>query len=99
MAGFSGCFKIVCQNNIIKAKGLGFSASGFVALGAATSTSLDLKIDYIALSEIVRLGAGSTTRSLAESFALWYANKNERSYAEQLTDPETLEFAIGYTTN
>lgn len=94
MAGYSGHFKIVSKNSITAGKGLGFSASGFAALGLAASASLDLDIDYISLCETVRLGAGSATRSLAGSFAIWYANKNGRSYAEQLVSPEALDLAM-----
>jgi mevalonate pyrophosphate decarboxylase len=36
------------------------------------------------LSEIVRLGAGSASRSLVGGFSIWYANRKGRSYAEQL---------------
>ena len=70
------------KNSITEGKSLGFSASDFAALGMAISTSLNLDIDYISLCEIVRLGAGSATRSLTGSFAIWYANKNGKSYAE-----------------
>jgi len=94
MAGYSGHFKVVSKNSITEGKGLGFSASGFAALGLAASASLDLDIDYVSLCETVRLGAGSATRSLAGSFAIWYANKNGRSYAEQLVSPEALDLAM-----
>jgi len=94
IAGYSGHFKVVSKNSIRKGKGLGFSASGFAALGFAASSSLSLDIDYISLSETVRLGAGSATRSLAGSFAIWYADKNGRSYAEQLIHPEVTDLAI-----
>lgn len=94
MAGYSGHFKVVSRNSITAGKGLGFSASGFAALGLAASASLDLDIDYVSLCETVRLGAGSATRSLAGSFAIWYADKNGRSYAEQLVSPEVLDLAM-----
>jgi mevalonate pyrophosphate decarboxylase len=51
-------------------------------------------LDIISLSEIVRLGAGSSTRSLAGRFAIWYANKNGRSYAEQLAAPADINFMM-----
>ena len=92
--GNSGYFKIVSQNSLVGGKGLGFSSSGFAALGLAVSSCLDLDIDYISLSEIVRLGAGSATRSLAGSFALWHANKNGRSYAKQILDPESSDLVM-----
>lgn len=79
MAGYLGNFKVVSKNSVTEGKGLGFSASGF-----ASSASLDLDVDYASLCETVRLGAGSATRSLAGRFAMWYADKNGRSYAEQL---------------
>jgi diphosphomevalonate decarboxylase len=94
MAGFSGHFRVASKNSITEGKGLGFSASGFAALGLATSASLGLDIDYVSLCETVRLGAGSATRSLAGSFAIWYAGKNGRSYAEQLINPEAVNMAM-----
>ena len=93
-ARFSGSVKVVSENSLKTGKGLGFSASGFAALGLATSTALNLSLDAVSLSEIVRLGAGSSTRSLAGGFAIWYANKNERSYAEQLNSPERIDFSM-----
>ena len=65
MTGYSGHFKVVSQNSITHGKGLGFSASGFAALGTSAHTALGFNIDYVSLSELVRLGAGSATRSLA----------------------------------
>jgi phosphomevalonate decarboxylase len=94
MAGYSGCFKIMSRNSVTGGKGLGFSASGFAALGTAVCVALDFDIDYIALSEIVRLGAGSATRSLAGSFAIWYANKNGRSYAEPVVEPDAVKLGM-----
>lgn len=91
---YSGCFKVASQNSITGGKGLGFSASGFAALGTAACTALDFDIDYVSLSELVRLGAGSATRSLAGSFAIWYADKNGRSYAESLAEPETVDLGM-----
>jgi phosphomevalonate decarboxylase len=90
MSGYSGCFKVVSQNSITGGKGLGFSASGFAALGTATCAALEFDIDYISLSELVRLGAGSATRSLAGSFAIWYADRNGKSYAEPIVEPDTV---------
>ena len=88
MADFTGHFKVVSKNSITSGKGLGFSASAFAALGKAASSALGLKIDPISLSELVRLGAGSSTRSLAGGFAIWYANKKGRSYAERIPAAE-----------
>ncbi|MFQ6074191.1 MAG: diphosphomevalonate decarboxylase [Candidatus Bathyarchaeia archaeon] len=84
LAKFPGNFKVVSENSLKAGKGLGFSASGFAALGLAASQALELDLDTISLSEAVRLGAGSATRSLAGGFAIWYADRNGRSYAEQL---------------
>jgi phosphomevalonate decarboxylase len=86
--------KIVSENSIKEGKGLGFSASGFAALGLATSKALGLSLDYITLSEIVRLGAGSATRSLAGAYALWYANKNGKSYADQIAPHDSLDLSM-----
>jgi len=94
MTDYSGHFKVVSQNSITNGKGLGFSASGFAALGTAACAALDFDIDYTSLSELVRLGAGSATRSLAGSFAIWYANKNGKSYAEQIVKPENVDLGM-----
>ena len=74
-------------------RGLG-SASGFAALGLAACDALGLEMDDVSLSEIVRLGAGSATRSLAGGFAIWYADRNGRSYAEELAGPGDLVFGM-----
>ena len=92
MAKNSDHFKIVSKNNLSNGKGLGFSASGFAALGFASREALELDIDDISLSEIVRLGAGSATRSLAGGFSIWDADKGGRSYAEQLAGPDAMDF-------
>ena len=94
ISGYSEYVKIVSQNSITSGKGLGFSASGFAALGTAACAALDFDIDYVALSELVRLGAGSATRSLAGSFAIWYADKNGKSYAEPLVEPEAVDLGM-----
>jgi len=94
MTGHSGCFKVVSQNSITSGKGLGFSSSGFAALGTAACAALGFDIDYVSLSEVVRLGAGSATRSLAGSFAIWYADKNGKSYAEQIVKPEDVDLGV-----
>jgi phosphomevalonate decarboxylase len=94
LAKFSGSFRIVSENSLKSGKGLGFSASGFAALGLAASRVLDLEPDAISLSEIVRLGAGSSTRSLAGGFSIWYADKDGRSYAEQLDVPKNMRFSM-----
>lgn len=94
LAEFSGNFKVVSENSLKKGKGLGFSASGFAALGFATSKALNLSIDIVSLSEIVRLGAGSSTRSLAGGFSIWYSDRDGRSYAEQLKAPEDMDFSM-----
>lgn len=87
---YLGFFKVDSKNNITSGKGLGFSASGFAALGTAACAALDFDVDYISLSELVRLGAGSATRSLAGGLAIWHANKNGKSYAEQITKPKAV---------
>lgn len=86
--------RVVSENSVETGKGLGFSASGFAALGVAASKALGVSLDHVALSEIVRLGAGSATRSLAGGYALWYANKGGRSYAEQIAPPDALDLAM-----
>lgn len=94
LSGSSGNFKVVSENSFKTGKGLGFSASGFAALGLAASKALGLHLDEVSLSEIIRLGSGSSTRSLAGGFAIWYANKNGRSYAEKLEAPEDINFIM-----
>jgi phosphomevalonate decarboxylase len=94
LAKFKGNFKVVSENSLKTGKGLGFSASGFAALGLAASKVLNLNLDSVVLSEIVRLGAGSATRSLAGRFAIWYAHKRGKSYAEQLEAPENIDFSM-----
>jgi len=94
LAEFSGGFKVVSENSLKTGKGLGFSASGFAALGLSASKALDLNLDTVSLSEIVRLGAGSSTRSLAGGFAIWYANRKGKSYAEQLKASEGMNFSM-----
>ena len=92
LADFRGGFRVASENSLRVGKGLGFSASGFAALGLAASGSLGLDLDETRLSEVVRLGAGSSTRSLVGGFAIWYADKSGRSYAEQLSWPERMDF-------
>ena len=94
LARFSGGLKVVSENSLRAGKGLGFSASGFAALGLATSEALGLSLDAVSLSETVRLGAGSSTRSLAGRFAIWYADKNGKSYSEQLKAPKDMDFSM-----
>jgi phosphomevalonate decarboxylase len=94
LAEYPSSFKIVSQNSLEMGKGLGFSASGFAALGLATAEALDLDLDSVTLSEIVRLGAGSATRSVAGGFAVWYANMKGRSYAEQLETSRDMDFSM-----
>jgi phosphomevalonate decarboxylase len=83
--------RIESRNPSVKGKGLGFSASGFAALGLATADALELDIGTPELSEVVRLGAGSASRSLAGAFSIWYANKNGRSYAEELAPATSIK--------
>jgi phosphomevalonate decarboxylase len=90
-AGESIHARIESRNPPIKGKGLGFSASGFAALGLAVSHALGLKMDSRELSQIVRLGAGSAARSLVGGFSILYASKNGLSYAEQLARAESVK--------
>jgi len=94
VTGYSGHFKVVSENSLREGKGLGFSASGFAALGVATCAALDSTMNYVNLSEAVRLGAGSATRSLAGNFAIWYADRDGKSYAEQLSRSENVDLAM-----
>ncbi len=87
-------FRLLTKNSLREGKGLGFSASAFAAIGAAATSALGLESNGRWLSEVVRLGAGSATRSLAGGISVWYANRGGRSYAEQLASPEDLDFGI-----
>ena len=82
--------RIESRNPDVDGKGLGFSASGFAALGLAASTALGLDLATHELSEVVRLGAGSAARSIAGGFSIWYANRKGRSYAEQLAPASSI---------
>ena len=95
LAKNKGHFRLVSANSLVKAKGLGFSASAFASIALAASTALGLRMDHDRLSEIARLGAGSASRSVAGGFAIWYANKKGRSYAHQLADGKRLPLAMG----
>jgi len=87
-------FKLASKNSIAEGKGLGFSAAAFASIAMASSRALGLNLKMERLSEIARLGAGSASRSVAGGFALWHANKNGRSYAEQLSMGENMKFAM-----
>jgi phosphomevalonate decarboxylase len=87
-------FKLASRNSIAEGKGLGFSAAAFASIAMASSKALGLNFKMERLSEVARLGAGSATRSVAGGFALWHANKNGRSYAEQLSMGENMRFAM-----
>lgn len=84
LAGVKNFVRVESRNANVEGKGLGFSASGFAALGLAVSKALGLKLEPRELSEVVRLGAGSAARSLVGGFSIWYASREGRSYAEQL---------------
>lgn len=86
--------KIASKNNLTEGKGLGFSAAAFASIALAASKALNLNLKTERLSEVARLGAGSASRSVAGGFALWYANKKGRSYAEQLSSGMNMDFAM-----
>jgi len=90
IAGEKTQVRVESRNASVRGKGLGFSASGFAALGLATSKALGLSLEPRELSEIVRLGAGSAARSLVGGFSIWYANRDGRSYAEQLASANSI---------
>jgi phosphomevalonate decarboxylase len=87
-------FRISTLNNVKQGKGLGFSASAFAAIALASCSALGLKMDREKLSEYARLGAGSASRSLVGGFAIWYANRNGRSYARQLASGSKVKLAM-----
>ncbi len=87
-------FKLSSKNSLPQGKGLGFSASAFASIAKASSKALGLDMRPERLSEIARLGAGSASRSLVGGFAIWYAKRKGRSYAEQLPTSESLKLAM-----
>ena len=90
LAGEKTQLRVESRNANVKGKGLGFSASGFAALGLATSKALGLSLEPRELSEVIRLGAGSASRSLMGGFSIWYANRKGHSYAEQLASASSI---------
>jgi len=86
--------RIASVNSLSKGKGLGFSASAFASLGLAAARALNLQISLRKLSEIVRLGTGSATRSLVGGYAIWYAWKKGFSYGEQLAKPGDIDIEM-----
>ncbi len=82
--------RVESRNPNVDGKGLGFSAAGFAALGLAASNAMGIRLDYKELSQVVRLGAGSSARSLVGGFSIWYANRKGRSYAEQLASASSI---------
>jgi len=86
--------RIASANSLSKGKGLGFSASAFASLGLAAVRAFNLQISPRELSEIVRLGTGSATRSLVGGYAIWYALKRGFSYAEQLAKPGDIDMQM-----
>src|SRR5438128_8128833 len=90
LAGEKTQLRVESRNANVKGKGLGFSASGFAALGLATSKALGLSLEPRELSEVVRLGAGSASRSLMGGFSIWHASRKGHSYAEQLASASSI---------
>ncbi len=86
--------RVESKNSLTNAKGLGFSASGMAALGFAANEALEAGLSERELSEAVRLGAGSATRSLAGGFAIWYADRDGGSYAERIVCPAEDSFRM-----
>jgi len=82
--------RVESRNPPVNGKGLGYSSSGFAALGLASAKALRMSFTPRMLSQIVRLGAGSASRSLVGGFSIWYANRNGLSYAEQLANEDEI---------
>src|SRR2546422_11666398 len=91
LAGQKTRVRVESRNANVKGKGLGFYASGFAALGLATSKALGLSLEPRELSEVVRLGAGPAARRLVGGFSIWYANRKGRSFAEQLASASSIK--------
>jgi diphosphomevalonate decarboxylase len=81
--------KIMSENNFPTSAGLASSASGFSALSTAINEALDLGLSKRELSQLSRLGSGSSTRSIFGGFVKWHKGEKadgSDSYAEQLLD-------------
>ena len=87
-------FRLASRNSLAEGKGLGFSAAAFASIAMASTKALGLNLKTERLSEVARLGAGSASRSVAGGFALWYANRGGKSYAERLSLGENMKFAM-----
>ncbi len=83
--------RVESRNPPVRGKGLGYSASGFAALGLAASRASGLRLKEKDLSQLVRLGAGSAARSLVGGFSILYANMGGLSYAKQLAPPDSIK--------
>jgi len=88
-------FRLISANNLTKVKGVGYSAAAFASIALAASKALNLRVELSRLSEIARLGSGSASRSLVGGFAIWYADKHGRSFAQQLDDGTHVKLAMG----
>src|SRR6266480_3725476 len=83
--------RIESRKPAVPTTGLHISGSGSAAFGNPPARALALGIKTPELSEVVRLGAGSASRSLAGAFSIWYANRNGRSYAEELASASSIK--------
>lgn len=82
-------------NNFPSNIGLGASSSGFAALTMAANAIFEAGLTMRQMSAVARLGAGSASRSLAGSYAHWYAGvDHETSYAEAIASANQLPMAI-----
>jgi diphosphomevalonate decarboxylase len=88
-------FRLESKNSLTEGKGLGFSAAAFASIALASATALELDLNHERLSEFARLGAGSASRSVVGGFSIWYAQRNDRSFARQLASADRLPLAIG----
>ncbi|HLD73795.1 MAG TPA: diphosphomevalonate decarboxylase [Bdellovibrionota bacterium] len=68
--------RIQSQNNIPTGAGLASSASGLAALTLAAARALNLDLSKEKLSQISRLGSGSSCRSFWGGFVEWQAGVN-----------------------
>src|SRR5438128_303056 len=71
LAGEKTRVRVESRNANVKGKGLGFSASGFAALGLAASKALGLSLEPRELSEVVRLASGAAAGSPAGRLSRW----------------------------
>ncbi len=73
---------ITSENNFPTSSGLASSASGFAALVVAANEAFGLELDFVALSELARMGSISAARSMLGGFVKLDPSSNECAVAQ-----------------